>query len=62
MTSEQGRPSRGAYLIKGGAVITVDPKLGTLPKADVVVRDGAIAEIGADLAAEAAEVIDERSA
>ena len=58
MTSEQGRPSRGAYLIKGGAVITVDPKIGTLPKADVLVRDGAIVNVGADLAADGAEVID----
>ena len=24
-----------AYLIKGGAVVTVDPGLGTLPRADV---------------------------
>jgi 5-methylthioadenosine/S-adenosylhomocysteine deaminase len=46
MTSEQGRPSRGAYLIKGGAVITVDPTLGTLPKADVLVRGGARHRLG----------------
>ena len=31
MTNE-ATSSRGNYLIKGGAVITVDPKLGTLPK------------------------------
>jgi cytosine/adenosine deaminase-related metal-dependent hydrolase len=58
MTSEHGRPLRGTYLIKGGAVITVNPKLGTLPKGDVLVRDGAIVDIGADLAAVGAEVID----
>ena len=58
MTSEQGPPSRGAYLIKGGAVITVDPKIGTLPKADVLVRDGAIVNVGTDLAADGAEVIE----
>ena len=58
MTSEQDWPSRGAYLIKGGAVITVDPTLGTLPKADVLVRGGAIVDVGADLAAEGAELID----
>lgn len=34
--------ANGDYLIKGGAVITVDPALGTLPKADILVRDGAI--------------------
>src|SRR5436190_21773138 len=57
----QGAPApvpRGSYLIKGGAVVTVDPALGTLPRADVLVRDGRIAGIGPDLAATDAEVID----
>ena len=49
---------RGAYLIKNGAVVTVDQALGTLPRADVLVRDGRIAGIGPDLAATDAEVID----
>jgi hypothetical protein len=39
----------GNFVIKGGAVITVDPNIGTLPKADVLVRDGAITKIGNDL-------------
>jgi 5-methylthioadenosine/S-adenosylhomocysteine deaminase len=34
---------RGTYLIKNGAVVTVDEILGTLPRADVLVRDGRIA-------------------
>ena len=57
----QGAPApvpRGSYLIKGGAVITVDPALGTLPRADVLVRDGRIEGIGPDLGAPGAEVID----
>jgi len=49
---------RGAYLIKNGAVVTVDEALGTLQRADVLVRDGRIAGIGPDLAATDAEVID----
>ena len=48
----------GSFIIKGGAVITVDPNLGTLPKADVLVRDGAIAEIGSDLNEKDIEIID----
>ena len=48
----------GPSLIKGGAVITVDPNIGTLPKADVLVRDGAIAEIGSDLNEKDIEIID----
>lgn len=50
--------ARGNYLVKNGAVITVDPKLGTLPKADVLVRNGAIAKVGENLAADGAETID----
>ena len=42
MPTEANRMQRGTYLIKGGAVITVDPAIGTLPKADVLVRDGVI--------------------
>jgi 5-methylthioadenosine/S-adenosylhomocysteine deaminase len=51
-------PVRGSYLIKNGAVITVDPTLGTLPRADVLVREGRIERIGPDLAAPGAEPID----
>jgi 5-methylthioadenosine/S-adenosylhomocysteine deaminase len=54
----QAASSRGAYLIKNGAVITVDPKLGTLPEADVLVRNGVIEAVGPNLAAAGAEVID----
>jgi cytosine/adenosine deaminase-related metal-dependent hydrolase len=49
--------ARGSYLIRGGAVITVD-KAGVLPRADILVRDGRIEAIGADLAAAGAETID----
>ncbi len=58
--AQDARPlvARGAYLIKGGAVVTVDPGLGTLPRADVAVRDGRIEAVGADLSAAGAEVID----
>jgi len=50
--------ARGHYLIKGGAVLTIDPALGTLPRADVAVRDGRIEAVGVDLSAAGAEVID----
>jgi len=49
---------RGTYLIKNGAVITVDPALGTLPRADVLVRNGVIEKVGPDLSDAGAEVID----
>ncbi len=58
MSTEANRMQRGSYLIKGGAVITVDPAIGTMPKADVLVRDGAIVSVGPTLSANDAEVID----
>ncbi|HKA78654.1 MAG TPA: amidohydrolase family protein, partial [Xanthobacteraceae bacterium] len=51
-------PSRGSYLIRNGSVITVDAALGTLPRADVLVRNGRIEAVGPDLAADGAEVMD----
>ncbi len=50
--------ARGHYLIKNGAVITVDPLRGVLPRADVHVRDGRIEAIGPDLQIAGAEIID----
>jgi cytosine/adenosine deaminase-related metal-dependent hydrolase len=49
---------RGNYLVKNGAVITVDPTLGVLSRGDVHVRDGRIEAVGPDLTAAGAEVID----
>ena len=49
--------ARGTYLIRNGAVITVD-KAGVLPRADILVRDGRIEAVGPDLAAAGAETID----
>jgi 5-methylthioadenosine/S-adenosylhomocysteine deaminase len=54
----QGAPARGVYLIKNGAVITVDPTLATLPRADVLVRNGRIEAVGPGLTAPDAETID----
>ena len=52
------RQPKGSYLIRGGAVITVDRAIGTLPKADVLVRDGRIEKIADGIEAEGVEVID----
>jgi cytosine/adenosine deaminase-related metal-dependent hydrolase len=48
---------RGVYLIKNGAVVTADPKLGVLPRADVLVRNGVIESVGENLSAPDAEII-----
>jgi cytosine/adenosine deaminase-related metal-dependent hydrolase len=49
-------------IILGGHVATFDPTTGDLPEADVLIRDGRIAAVGADLAAQVpgARVIDSR--
>jgi 5-methylthioadenosine/S-adenosylhomocysteine deaminase len=45
-------------LIKGGIVLTQDPSLGELPSADVLVEDDRILEVGRNLNAADAQVID----
>jgi 5-methylthioadenosine/S-adenosylhomocysteine deaminase len=50
---------KGELVIRNGTVVTVDPSVGTLLDADVVIRDGRIAEVGRGLAAGGdAETID----
>ena len=48
------------YLIKGGYVATVDKALGEIPNGDVLIDGGSIAQVGKDLHAADAEVIDAR--
>ncbi|HET9346087.1 MAG TPA: amidohydrolase family protein [Candidatus Limnocylindrales bacterium] len=45
-------------LIKGGIVLTQDPDLGELPSADVLVEDDRIVDVGRNLSAADAQVID----
>jgi 5-methylthioadenosine/S-adenosylhomocysteine deaminase len=51
-------PRRGDYLIRGGAVVSLDPTVGTLRDADVHVRDGRIVGVGVGLSAPGAERLD----
>lgn len=39
----------GEFVVRGAAVLTMDPALGDLPRGDVHVRDGAIVDVGPDL-------------
>jgi 5-methylthioadenosine/S-adenosylhomocysteine deaminase len=45
-------------LIQGGIVLTQDPQLGELPRADVLIEDDRIAAVGPNLSADGARVID----
>lgn len=51
-------PGSNEYLVRGGYVLTMDPALGDLAGADVHVRDGQIAAVGALIEAPGATVID----
>jgi len=53
-------PARGEFIVRGGHVLTMDASLGDLPAGDVHVRDGAIVAVGANIAAQNAQVIDAR--
>jgi len=52
------RPSRGHYLIKDAALVSVDRAIGNRPKADIEVRDGRIVQVGPGLRARGARIID----
>jgi 5-methylthioadenosine/S-adenosylhomocysteine deaminase len=51
-------PSRGEFVVRGAFVVTVDPKLGELPRGDVHVRAGEIVAVGENITAPGAEAID----
>jgi cytosine/adenosine deaminase-related metal-dependent hydrolase len=54
---ETGAPQR-RYLIKGGAVLSMDPNVGDFAKGDVLIEGKKIVAIGPDLHAPGAAVID----
>jgi len=56
---DHGRHGR-RYIIRGGAVMTMDPQVGDFPKADVLIEGKKIVAVGPNLHAGGAEVIDAR--
>jgi cytosine/adenosine deaminase-related metal-dependent hydrolase len=48
------------YIIRGGAVMSMDPKVGDFPKADVLVEGKLIKAVGPNLSADGAAEIDAR--
>jgi len=55
--ADTGKPSR-RYIIRGGAVMSMDPQVGDFPKADVLIEGTKIVAVGPNLHAGGAEVID----
>lgn len=45
-------------LIRGGHILSMDPTIGELPKGDVLIADGVIAQVAPAISCEDAEVID----
>ncbi|HXP93664.1 MAG TPA: amidohydrolase family protein [Candidatus Binatia bacterium] len=54
-------PGRGDFVVRGAYVLTMDPKLGDLPNADIHVRNGEIVAVGTNLSAPGAGTIDART-
>ena len=56
---QKGEPDMAQRtLIRGGIVLSQDPAIGELPRADVLIEDDKIVEVGRDIAAADAKVID----
>lgn len=53
-----GLPQRGEFIIRSATILTMDSRLGDLPRGDVHVRNGEILAVGRDIAAPGATVID----
>jgi hypothetical protein len=59
MPADTGRPGR-RYVIRGGAVMSMDPAVGDFQRADVLVEGKKILAVGPNINAGAASVIDAR--
>lgn len=57
-----GQAAPRSTLIRNATVVTMDPELGDIPGGGVLIRDGKIAEVGAELTARADETIDAHGA
>jgi len=51
-------PEQGEYLLRGGYILSLDPKVGEIDSGDVHVKNGSIVAVGPGLSAPGAEVID----
>jgi len=56
---DAGRHGR-RYVIRGGAVMSMDPDVGDFPQGDVLVEGGKIVDVGKNLQVSGAAVIDAR--
>jgi cytosine/adenosine deaminase-related metal-dependent hydrolase len=57
-STASGLPARTEFVVRNAYVMSMDPKIGDLPRGDVHVRNGLIVAVGPDLSAPGVEVID----
>lgn len=58
MGEMSGLPARRHLVLRGAHLLTMDPGLGELARADIEIRDGTIIAVGPDLSATGAEIVD----
>jgi cytosine/adenosine deaminase-related metal-dependent hydrolase len=56
-----GLPSRGDFVVRNAYVMSMDSKIGDLPRGDILVRNGTIMVVGTGIPAPGVEVIDGRN-
>jgi cytosine/adenosine deaminase-related metal-dependent hydrolase len=56
-----GLPGRGEFIVRNAYIMSMDSKIGDLPRGDILVRNGTIEVVGTDVPAPRAEVIDGRN-
>ena len=59
-TFTRGLPARDEFVVRDATVLTMDPAIGDLARADVHVREGSIVAVGPRIAASGASAIDGR--
>jgi cytosine/adenosine deaminase-related metal-dependent hydrolase len=56
-----GLPGRGEFIVRNAYIMSMDSKIGDLPRGDILVRNGTIEVVGTEVPAPGAAVIDGRN-
>jgi 5-methylthioadenosine/S-adenosylhomocysteine deaminase len=60
LAAAPGLPARGEFTVRGAYVLSMDPKIGDLPRGDVHVRAGQIVAVGESLPRVGGDILDGR--
>ena len=50
--------TRDRLVLRGGTILTMDPRLGTLPWGDVLIEDGLVTKVAPSISVDDAEIVD----